>query len=88
MQNLTTLNVSWLGSLGPVFGIFLITAMIVMHVLFAVCIKRDADLRRIGGRPLVLLTPFVWALAALLLGLVGVAFYWVCHHSRFYRIEK
>ena len=88
MQNLTTLNLSWLGQLGQIFGVILIAAMILMHIMFAICIWQDASQRRIGGRPLVLLTPFVWALAALLLGLLGVAFYWVCHHSRFYRIEK
>lgn len=88
MQNLTTLNLSWLGQIGQIFGILLIAAMILMHILFAVCVRRDAGRRLNETRPLVLLTPFVWALAALLLGLVGVAFYWLCHYSRFYRTEK
>jgi hypothetical protein len=87
MQNTTTLGLDP-AQFGPLFSTVFIMGMILMQIMFGVCIWRDANQRLIGGRPLILLTPFVWALAALLSGLLGVAFYWVCHYSRFYKIEK
>jgi hypothetical protein len=88
MQNLTNLNLSWLGQFSQLFGIVVVAALILMQIMLGNCIWRDANQRQTAGRPLVLLTPFVWMLVALLLGLLGVAFYWVCHYSRFYRPEK
>jgi hypothetical protein len=40
---------------------------------------------RAKNRPIIILTPFLWTLSALFLGLLAVAFYWLCHYSRFTR---
>jgi cell division protein FtsX len=76
-----------LGSLGGLFGIIIVIATIVLHILFAVCIWNDASQRLQKNQPLIILTDFTWSLAALLLGLVAVAFYWLCHYSRFFKRE-
>ncbi|HEY4414089.1 MAG TPA: hypothetical protein VGO57_00220 [Verrucomicrobiae bacterium] len=88
MQHITTLNLPWLGQLGQFLGLVLLAAMVLMQIMLANCVWRDANQCQTAGRPLVILTPFIWMLVALLPGLAGVAFYWVCHYSRFYRMEK
>ena len=60
-------------------------AIVVLHILFAICISNDMTELRAKGRPIIVLTPFLWAFAVLFLGLVAIAFYWVCHYSRFTR---
>lgn len=72
------------GFIAAVFAV----AMVIMHVSFAVCVFNDAGRLRWQGRSIVVLSPFVWGLAALVLGLMGVAFYWLCHYSRFSRLER
>jgi hypothetical protein len=47
-----------------------------LHLALALAVWRDAR-----GRPAVLLPAWLWAAATLLLGLPGLAFYWVAHHS-------
>jgi hypothetical protein len=74
-----------LGQLGGLIATLFAVAMIVMHITFAVCISRDAERLQNQGRLGAMLPPFAWALAALALGLVAVAFYWLCHYSRFSR---
>jgi amino acid transporter len=74
-----------LGSLGGLFAVTFAAAIILLHILFAVCIASDMTRLRERGRPIIILTPFLWAFAALMLGLVAVAFYWLCHYSRFTR---
>jgi hypothetical protein len=78
-------------ALGPLAGLFAVLfalGMILLHITLAYCLVGDTDRLRAQGRPVMVLTPFAWSLAALLLGLVAVAFYWVCHYSRFARTEK
>ena len=60
-------------------------AMVVLHILFAVCIANDMGQFQKRGRPIIVLTPFLWTFAALLLGLIVMAFYWLCHYSRLTR---
>lgn len=60
-------------------------AVALLHILFMVCLWNDAQRLREQGRPTGVLSPFVWGFAALLLGLVVVAFYWLVHYSRFAR---
>lgn len=84
-QNLMPLsfNLPELGGSGGIFGFLIVVATIELHILFAVCIWNDASQRRLEERRVVILTDFTWALAALLLGLIAVAFYWLCHYSEF-----
>jgi cell division protein FtsX len=77
-----------LGSLGVLIAAIFSIAMIVMHITFAVCISKDTARLREQNRLVVVLTPFVWGLAALVLGLIAVAFYWLCHYSKFSRLDK
>jgi hypothetical protein len=86
-NNITQSYIAGLGSLGGLFGIIIVIATIVLHILFAVCVWNDASQRRQKNQPLMILTDFTWSLAALLLGLVAVAFYWLCHYSRFFKRE-
>ena len=78
-----TINFSGLGELGGLVTFLFIAATVLLHILFTFCIAVDVNRLREQGRTTVLLMPFAWALSALLLGLVAVAFYWVCHHSNF-----
>jgi hypothetical protein len=83
-----SLNFPALGAIDGSFGFLLIAATVVLHVLFAGCVLKDAHLRVAKQQPVIILTCFTWALAALMLGLIAVAFYWLCHYSRFYRKES
>jgi hypothetical protein len=77
-----------LPAFGPLAGLFALifgVAIILLHILFAVCIDNDMTGLRAKGRPIIVLTPFLWTFAVLFLGLVAVAFYWLCHYSRFTR---
>lgn len=79
------MNISGLGDVTGFFAVLLIGVTVLMHILFTVCIWNDASRLRQQGRATVVLTPFVWGLTALFMGLVAVAFYWLCHYSRFGR---
>ena len=79
------INFSGLGELTGVFSLLFLGATALLHILFAVCIWNDASRLRERGQSTVVLTPFAWGLAALLMGLVAVALYWICHYSRFVR---
>ena len=81
------MNLSFSGANGLALAVAVLglSAMVMLHVLFASCVWIDANWVRQQGRPLVLLPPFVWSLASLLLGLTAVAFYWLCHYSRLSR---
>jgi cell division protein FtsX len=76
------------GQLGGLIAAIFALAMFVMHILFAVCICNDTSRLREQKRLVVVLTPFAWTLAALVLGLIAVAFYWLCHYSSFSRTDK
>lgn len=76
-----------LGHFGEFFAIIFLAAVILLRILFTTCIANDINLLRARGRPIIVLTPFLWVFAVLMLGLVAVAFYWLCHYSRFNRKE-
>jgi len=78
-------------ALGPLAGFLAVLfalGMIVLHITLAISLSQDMSRLRAQGRPVMVLTPFTWGLAALVLGLIAVVFYWVCHYSRFARMEK
>jgi hypothetical protein len=74
-----------LGQLGELLVILFAAAMVLLHILFAVRISDDLNQLEDKGRPIIVLTPNLWVFAVLLLGLVAVAFYWLCHYSRLTR---
>jgi small-conductance mechanosensitive channel len=76
-----------LGQFGNFFVVILAVAVLIFHCLLMNCVSDDANRRRAAGKSLVILTPRVWAFGALLMGLLAVAFYWLCHYSRFARRE-
>jgi hypothetical protein len=81
------MNISLENSLGffPLFAAYpAVMAVIglVVTVLLAVGVHRDAVALQAQGRKLRFLGPGTWALTTVGLGLMGAAFYWTVHHSR------
>jgi len=74
-----------LGQIGGLLAMIFAVAMILLHIFLAVCISDDMSKLKDKGRPIIVLTPLLWAFTVFLLGLVAVAFYWLCHYSRFTR---
>ncbi|MBC8095111.1 MAG: hypothetical protein H7Y43_04800 [Akkermansiaceae bacterium] len=78
------LNFTGLGDLGGLIPVALLiwwVLVIIVHVAFAVGIFTDASAvaRRRGFSTIV--TPVIWALAALVTGALAVLVYWLMHHS-------
>lgn len=76
-----------LGPLGSLVAALFAVAMVILHVALAVSVSQDTGRLRSQNRAVVVLSPFAWTLAALVLGLAAVALYWICHYSRFGRKE-
>jgi hypothetical protein len=76
-----------LGQFGNFFIVVLAVAVIIFHFLLMMGVMDDATRLKELGKPVIILTPRVWSFAALLMGLLAVAFYWLCHYSRFARRE-
>ena len=63
------------------FQFFLLMINIILHVLFAGAVAKDAGgLNQLGQRP-ALVSAATWAFATLLGGVVTAAIYWFIHHS-------
>lgn len=75
-------NIGVLGEAAPVVTLLFLLAAGLLHFMAMVCVLGDANRLRERGRSTVILTPFVWALAALIGGLIAVGLYWLFHHSR------
>ena len=84
MESATPFSVlQWYGHYGHYFILAFGLAVVLAHILFAACIWKDASTLGGLGHPTMVLTPFAWALAGLVFGLMGVALYWLCHYSSF-----
>lgn len=63
------------------FQWIMIIVNIIIHLLFAGAVARDAGrLEQLGHRT-ALVSPYTWAFATLLGGVITAAIYWFIHHS-------
>ncbi|MHC5063327.1 MAG: hypothetical protein ACYTG5_05070 [Planctomycetota bacterium] len=84
MQQLVELN-TWIAQFA---GVFFAIGVIVVHILFAMGVRIDANKRIRNSDRLLLVHPDAWAFLILVFGLIGVGFYWVMHESRFARMTS
>ena len=61
-------------------GMIMIAVVAIVHISFAIAIKRDAEFM-MQKRNLYLVPPGLWAFATLLGGVTVAAVYWVIHYS-------
>ena len=62
-------------------------ATVIIHIMFAIAVYRDAVFLNLKGTGTVFASPFIWCLSVLIGGVFLAAIYWVIHHSEFRRTE-
>ena len=63
-------------------------AIVIIHIMFAIAVYRDAASLHHIGYGTVFARPFVWCLLELIGGVFLAGIYWVIHHSNFRRTES
>ena len=82
--NITNFDNGLLGALGSVtvlWGVVVAVLGILVHIVFAIAVYRDA-IRLDRTRTLIIAGPAIWGIATLFGGVVTAAIYWAMHHSR------
>ncbi|MYH82598.1 hypothetical protein F4009_08865 [Candidatus Poribacteria bacterium] len=72
---------SALGSVTVFWGIVVAVLGILVNIVFAIAVYRDA-VRLDRTRTLIIAGPAIWGIATLFGGVVTAAIYWAMHHSR------
>ena len=70
-----------LGSVTVLWGIVSAVLIILVHIVFAIAVYRDA-IRLDRVRTLIIVGPAIWGIATLVGGVITAAIYWAMHHSR------
>ena len=70
-----------LGSVTVLWGVVVAVLGILVHIVFAIAVYRDA-VRLDRTRTLIIAGPIIWGIATLFGGVVTAAIYWAMHHSR------
>jgi hypothetical protein len=65
------------GAIAPIAAI----AVLILNIVMALAVNRDAKHLVAARSGLFLLSPFVWGLIAFVFSLAGFALYWAVHHS-------
>jgi phosphate/sulfate permease len=63
------------------FAIIIGALTVIVHVLFAAGVARDAGSIQRSGLSTEIVSPLVWVLSVLLGGVFAAAVYWLIHHS-------
>jgi len=64
------------------FSTIIIIIILVLHILFAVAIYKDANrIDHSPHQPLMFVDSSAWCITILIFGLIGVLTYWLIHHS-------
>ena len=70
-----------LAFLGGLWGIVAVILTVLIHIVFAIAVYRDA-IRLDRIRTLIIAGPAIWGIATLIGGVITAAIYWAMHHSR------
>ena len=70
-----------LAFLGGLWGIATVILTVLIHIVFAIAVYRDA-IRLDRVRTLIIAGPAIWGIATLIGGVITAAIYWAMHHSR------
>ena len=81
ITDLDTGVLSALGSVTVFWGIVVAVLSILVNIVFAIAVYRDA-VRLDRTRTLIIAGPAIWGIATLFGGVVTAAIYWAMHHSR------
>lgn len=81
ITDLDTGVLSALGSVTVFWGIVVAVLSILVNIVFAIAVYRDA-VRLDRTRTLIIAGPAIWGIATLFGGVVTAAIYWAMHRSR------